>query len=143
MWQSTIQAPTILQHSVSKILPYLSQYLARWGRFDEMEQGMVKLGVQALMATLDKVQPHWISLKSSVILGSPRVRILSQYRCGTEIPEMEHIVHKVQRHDRNGKMPCARALIDHGAISILLAPTLLKPLRISPEVVHITTIGLN
>ena len=91
-----------------------------------MELGMEKLGAQALMATLDEVQPHRISLKSRVVLESPSARVLSQYLCGTEIPDSAHIVHEVQIRHRNGEMQRVRALIDCGATSIFMAPTLLK-----------------
>jgi hypothetical protein len=69
-----------------------------------MELGMEKLGAQALMATLHEVQPHGISLKSRVVLESPRARMLNQYLCGTEIPDSAHIVHEVHIRDRNGEM---------------------------------------
>jgi hypothetical protein len=108
-----------------------------------MELGMEKLGAQALMATLDEVQPHRISLKSRVVLESPRARMLSQYLCGTEIPDSAHIVHEVQIRDRNGEMQRVRALIDCSATSIFMAPRLLKRLGISHEAAHITTLGLN
>ena len=90
-----------------------------------MELGMEKLGVQAPMANLDEVQPHRISPKSRVVLGSPRGRMLSQYLCGTEIPDSAHIVHKVQIPDRFGQMERVRALIDCGATSIFMAQSLL------------------
>jgi hypothetical protein len=107
-----------------------------------MELGMEKLGAQALMVTLDEVQPHRISLKSRVVLESPRARMLSQYLCGSEIPDSAHIVHEVQIRDRNGEMQRVQALIDCGATSICMAPRLLKRLGISHEAAHITTLGL-
>jgi len=90
-----------------------------------MELGMEKLGVQAPMTTLDEVQPHRISLKSSVVLESLRARMLSQYLCGTEILNSAHIAHEVQNRDRNGKMQRIRARIDCGATSMFMAPRLL------------------
>jgi hypothetical protein len=69
--------------------------------------------------------------------------MLSQYLCGTEIPDSAHIVHKVHIRDRNGEMQPLRALIDCGATSIFMAPRLLKRLGISHEAAHITTLGLN
>jgi hypothetical protein len=107
-----------------------------------MELGMEKLGMQALMATLDEVQPHRISLKSRVVLESPRARMLSQYLCGSGIPDSAHIVHEVQIRDRNGEMQRVQALIDCGATSICMAPRLMKRLGISHEAAHITTLGL-
>jgi len=108
-----------------------------------MELGMEKLGAQALMATLDEVQPHRISLKSRVVLESPRARMLSQCLCGTETPDSAHIIHEVQIRDRNGEMQRVRALIDCGATSIFMAPRLLKRLGISHEAAHITTLILD
>lgn len=68
----------ILQHSASEYLAYGSLYLAQWDIFDKMELGMEKLHTQALIVTLGKVQPYQISLKSRVILESPRARMFSQ-----------------------------------------------------------------
>jgi len=108
-----------------------------------MELGMEQLGAQALMETLDEVQPHQISLKSRVVLESPRARMLSQYLCGAEITDSAHIVHEVQIRERNGGMQRVLVLIDCGATSIVMAPRLLKRLGISNEAAHITTLGLN
>jgi len=108
-----------------------------------MELGMEKLGAQALRATLDEVQPHRISLKSRVILESPRARMLRQYLCGTETLDSAHIIHVVQIRDRNGEIQRVRALIDCGATSIFMAPRLLKQLGISHEVAHITTLSID
>ena len=60
-----------------------------------MELGMENLGAQALMVTLDEVEPHRISLKSRVVMESPRARMLSQYICGTETPDSANINHEV------------------------------------------------
>jgi len=108
-----------------------------------MKLGMEKLGAQALMATLNEVQPHRISLKSRVVLESPRARMLSQYLCGTETPHSAHIIHEVQIRDRNGEMQHVQALIDCGPGRILMAPRLLKRLGISHESAHITTLSLD
>ena len=139
----------IVRHTASKKLVYLSRYLAVRGMLDDMELRMEKLGMQALMAPLDEVQPHRISLKSRVVLESPRARRVSQYLCGTEIPDSaqivhkEQIVHKVQIQERNGEMQRVWALIDCGATSIFMAPRLLKRLGMSHEAAHIPTFGLN
>jgi hypothetical protein len=95
------------------------------------------------MATPDEVQPHRISIKSRVVLESPRARMLSQYRCGTEIPDSVHIVHDIHIRDRNGEMPPICALINCRPTSIFMAPRLLKQLGISHDAAHITTLGLN
>jgi hypothetical protein len=107
-----------------------------------MELGMKKLGAQALMATLDEVQSHPISLKLRVILESPRARMVSQYRCSTKIPDSTHLVHEVQIRDRNGEMQCIQAHNDCCVTSIVVAPRLLKHLGISHKAAHITTLGL-
>ena len=69
--------------------------------------------------------------------------MLSEYLCGTEIPDSAHIVHELQIRDKTGEMQHVRALIDCGATSILMSPRLLKRLGISHEAAHITTVGLN
>ena len=130
-------------YSASKKITYLSRNLARQGRFDEMELGMDKVGAQALMATLEEVQPHRISLKSRVVLESPRGRMLSQYLCGTETPDSAHLIHEVEILHSNGEMQRVRALIDCGATSIVMAPRLLKRLGISHEAAHITSFSLD
>jgi len=43
------------------------------------------------MATLDQVQPHQISPESSVVLESPKARMVSQYLCGTETLDLAHM----------------------------------------------------
>jgi hypothetical protein len=95
------------------------------------------------MPTLDGVQPHWISRKSSVALEWPRVRILYQYLCGTEIPDLPNIAHKVQKSDSNCEMQCIWALINCGTTSLFMALRLLTRLGMSYMVAHITTLGLN
>jgi len=102
---------------------------------------MEKLGAQALITTLDEVQPHRISLKSRVVQETPRARMLSQYLCGTETPDSAHIIHEVQIRDRHGKMQYLWALIDCSTTSIIMAPKLLKWLGISHEAAHITTLS--
>jgi len=95
------------------------------------------------MATLDEVQPHRISLKSTVILESPRARMSSQYVCRSKTPDSAHIIHEVQIRDRNGEMQNVRALIDDRATSIIMATRHLKRLGISHEAAHITTLSLD
>jgi len=130
-------------HSASKKVAYLTWNLAWQGRFNEMHLGMEKLCAQTLMATLEEVQPHQIPIKSRVILESPTAGVLSQYICGTEIRNSAHRLHKVQIRDRNCKMQCLRALIECGATTILMAPSLLMWLGMSREAAHITTLDLH
>ena len=110
---------------------------------DESELELGKVVSQALMATLDEIQPHRIALQSRVILESPRAQMLSQYLCGTETPDSAHTIHEIQTREKHGEMQRVRALIDCGATSIVMAPRLLKKLGISHEVAHITTLGLG
>jgi hypothetical protein len=124
-------------------LAYLSRYLAPQGRFQKMEPGMEKLRAQGLMATLDEVQPHQISLKSSIVLESLRARMLSQYLCATKTLHSANIIHKVQIRDRNCNMQGIWAFIDCSTIGIFMAPRLLKRLEISREAANITTLGLH
>jgi len=65
-----------------------------------MEPGMQAVATQALMATLDEVQPHRISLRLRVVLDSPRAHMFSQYLCGTEIPDSAPSIHEVQIRDQ-------------------------------------------
>jgi hypothetical protein len=111
-------------------------------RLDEMELGMLAAGTQALMATLEAIQPHRIALKPRVILKSPRAHMFSQYLCSTETPDSAHIIQKVEIRDRHGDMQRVRALIDCSATSIFMAPRLLRKLGLPHEAAHITTLGL-
>jgi len=141
--QLTSQSPKILWHSASKQLVYLSWYLVWLGRFEQMEVGMEKLGMQALIATLDEVRQHRIAVKSRLLLDSLIVRMLRQYLCGTKLQNSTHIVHEVQIRQRNEEMQLGWAIIDCGALSIIRVANLLKWLGISHEAVHITILGLN
>jgi len=78
------------------------------------------------MATLDEVQPHEISLESSVVLESLRARMISQYLYGTETPDSANIVHEVQIPHRRGEMQCVRAIADCGGTSIFMTPRVLQ-----------------
>jgi hypothetical protein len=101
------------------------------------------LGTRALMATLEEIQPHRISLRPRVVLESPKALMSSQYLCGTARPDSSHIVHKVQIRDQHGELQRIRALIDCGATSIFISPHLLNRLGLPHEAVHITTHGLD
>ena len=69
--------------------------------------------------------------------------MLGQYLCGTDTPDLAHIIHEVLIRDRIGEMQRVRALIDCGATSIFMAPRLLKQLGISHEAAHIITLSLD
>jgi len=86
--------------------------------------------MQALMATMDSLQPHRIALKSRVVLESPKALMSSQYLCGTSRPDTSHIVHDVFIRDGSGQMQSVRALINCGATSIFMAPRLRKRLGV-------------
>jgi hypothetical protein len=82
--KSNASAPLI----VNNIKPaYLSRYLARRERMDKQELGMQSLGMRALMATLDEIQPHQISLMPRVVLESPTALMSTQYLCGMARPD--------------------------------------------------------
>jgi len=65
-----------------------------------MDLGMQAAATQVLMATLDEVQPHLISLLPRIVLESLRAHMFSQYVCGIETPDSTHIVHDVQIRDQ-------------------------------------------
>jgi len=50
---------------------------SRANEFSILSQQKLKFAAQTLMATLDEVQPHQISLESAVVLESPRARMSS------------------------------------------------------------------
>jgi len=110
---------------------------------DEQELGLQSLGTRALMATLEEIQPHWISLRPRVVLESPKALMSSQYLCGTARPDSLHIVHEVQIQDQHGELQRIQALIDCGATSIVISPQLLNRLGLPHEAAHITTHGLD
>jgi len=99
--------------------------------------------MQTLMATMDSIQPHQIGLKSRVLLESPKAHMSSQYLCGTSSPDTSHIIHEVFIRDGNWEMQCVRALIDCGAMSILMAPRVQTQLGLVDEPSYVTTLGLN
>jgi hypothetical protein len=99
--------------------------------------------MQALMATMDSIQPHRIALKSRVLLESQKDLMSSQYLCGTSRPDMSHVFHEVWIRDRNGEMQLVPALIDCGATSISLAPRPQKRLGLVDHPAYLTTRGLN
>jgi len=67
---------------------------------DERELGLKSLGMRALMATLEEIEPHQIPLRPSVVLDSPKALMSGQYLCGTARPDASHIVHAVQIRDQ-------------------------------------------
>jgi len=110
---------------------------------DEWELGLQSLGTRALMATLEEVQPHRISLRPRVVLESPKALMSSKYLYGTARLDSSHIVHEVQIRDQHGELQRIRALIDCGAASIFISPQLLNRLGLPYEAAHITTHGLD
>ena len=110
---------------------------------DERELGLQPLGTRALMATLEQIQLHRISLRPRVVLESPKALMSSQYLCGTARPDSLHIVHEVQIRDQHGELQRIRALINSGATNIVISPQLLTRPGLPDEAVHITTHGLD
>jgi len=66
-----------------------------------------------------------------------------KYLCGKCRLNISHIIHKEIMRDRNGEMQCVEALIDCGAMSIIMALRLRKPLDLADEPTYITTLRLN
>jgi len=99
--------------------------------------------MQTLMVTMDSIQPHWIALKSRVLLESPKALMSSQYLCGMTRPDTSHIVHIVFIRDGSGEIQRVRALTDCGATSIIMAPRLRKRLGLADEPAYVTTLCLN
>ena len=121
----------------------LSWHLARQERFDEAEHGLERLAMQILIATMDSIQPHWIALKSRVLLESPKAHMSIKYLCSTSRPDASHIIHEVFIRDGGGEMRRVRPLIDCSVTSICKAPTLRKGLGPAEEPVYVTTLGIN
>jgi hypothetical protein len=110
---------------------------------DERELGLPSLGTSVLMATLEEIQQHRISLRPRVVLETPKALMSSQYLCGTARPDSSHIVHEAQIWTQLGKFQRIRALIHCGATSIFISPHLLNRLGLPHEAAHITSHGLD
>jgi hypothetical protein len=67
----------------------------------------------------------------------------SQYLCGTERPDSAHIVHEVLVRNIHGNMHRVTALIDCGATSSFITPSLLRKLELPHEPAFTSTQGLN
>jgi hypothetical protein len=67
----------------------------------------------------------------------------SQYLCGTERPDSAHIVHEVLVRNIHGNMQRVKALLDCGATSIFISPSLLRKLELPHEPAFTSTQGLN
>jgi hypothetical protein len=92
----------VLQQSATKKLIDRSRHLAQRERFDKAELGLERLAMQTLMATMDSIQSHQISLNSRVLLESTKALMSSQYVCGTSRPDMSLMIHEVLIRDGNG-----------------------------------------
>ena len=134
--------PKVIRHAAATKLAYLSRHLTRRERLDNAELGLENLANRALFATLNKIQPHRIAIKSSVILEG-RALMSSQHLCGTERLDSVHIVHEVLVQNIHGNMQRVKALIDCGAMSIFISPSLLRKLELPHEPSFTSTQGLN
>jgi len=67
----------------------------------------------------------------------------SQYLCGTERPDSAHIVHEVLVQNIHGNMQRVKALIDCGATSIFISPSLLRKHELPHELAFTSTQGFN
>jgi len=90
------ETPMIVRYAATKKLVYLSRYLAQQERLDLMELEMQVAAMQALIAALDKVQLHQISLSQRVVWESLRAPMFRQYLCSPATTDSAHIIHKVQ-----------------------------------------------
>ena len=67
----------------------------RRDRLDLNELGFKMMRMRSLIATLDKIQPHQITMKSRVILEPPPALMSSQHLCAPTKPDTSHIVHEL------------------------------------------------
>jgi hypothetical protein len=67
----------------------------------------------------------------------------SHYLCGKEIPDSGHIIHKVLVRHIHGNMQQVKALIDCGAMSIFMSPSLLRKLELHHQPAFTSIQGLN
>jgi len=62
--------------------------------------------MQTLLANIDSIQPHQITLTPRVLLEIPKAQMSSQYLCGTSRPDMSHIIHQLFIRDGSEEMQC-------------------------------------
>jgi hypothetical protein len=110
---------------------------------DEWDPGLQSSGTRVLIATLQEIQPHRISLRPRVVFECAKCLMSSQYLCCTESPDSSHIVHDLQKQNQHGELQRICALIDCGATSICISPHLLNRLGLPHEAAHITTHSLD
>jgi len=142
LWRKTNQVPKVIRHAAAKKLVYLSRYSTWQEMLDDPELVLENLGNRALFATLDEIQPHRITLKSRVILEG-RALMSSQYLWGTERPDSAHIIHEVLVWNMHGNGQRVQELIDCGAMSIFILPSLLRKLELPHEPAFTSTQGPN
>jgi len=139
--QTPNHKPMLLRQLVTKKQTYLSWYLARWERIDELELGMQSLGTSALMATMEEIQKHWVSLMPRVVLEPEHSHVTSIFGWNGG-PDSSHIVHQVQIRNQDRVLQSIPALIDCSATRISMSPQSLNRLGLPHEAVHITTHSL-
>jgi len=93
---------------------------------DESQVALQSLGTTVLMATLEAVQPSWVSLRPRIVSDSPNALLSSQHFCGTARMNLSHIVQEVLMQDQPKQLQQIQALIDCGAISIFMSAPLLN-----------------
>jgi hypothetical protein len=91
----------VLRQSTAKKLIGLIRHLTRLERFHKVELALEGLAMQTLMAMMDSIQPHRITLKSRVVLESPKAHMSRQYLCRTSRPDKSRIIHEVFIRDGN------------------------------------------
>ena len=79
---------------------------------------------------LEMLSPHRMRLKPRIALevSSFNADLSSQYLCGTDKPDSQHVVCYIRIKDSKGRTKVIRALIDCGATSIFITPSLVKRL---------------
>jgi len=99
--------------------------------------------MQTLIVTMDGIQPHPITLKSRVVLESPKDVMSSVYLCGASRLDTSNIIHEVLIRDGSGEMQRVRDIINCGTMSISVALRLRGWLGLVYEPAFVTTLGLN
>jgi Aspartyl protease len=123
---------------------------------DDDELGLSTTAVRALIAAYRTYKPKThltvpvpkISLRTGYrpVTGKthePHAMMSSQYLCGTQRPDTQHVTHEVLVADRQGQQQTVRALIDCGATSTFISQRLCSSLKLETKPAHVDTYGLD
>jgi hypothetical protein len=108
---------------------------------DDDELGLSTTAIRALIAAYISYQP-----KTHLTMPVPKISFRagkSQYLCGTQRPDTQHVTHKVLVKDRQGKQHEVQALIDCGATSVFISQRLCSQLRLETRPAYTATYGLD